>query len=279
MKILAGIILYNPDIPRLLQNIKEIKEQVDQLICIDNGSTNLTSVRTCLSKEIEIVELKENLGIAAALNRILEYAAREQFDWFLTLDQDSVCMPKLVDHYRLYTETPKAGILSCVIQDRNFNSEEKSIETLQEIAECITSASLCNTVAVTTVGGFDEAMFIDSVDFDICRKLKRNGYKIYKIPFTGILHEVGHGKNVRLLWKKRVVYNHSVIRNYYMSRNHIYLAKKYFDEISIYKTLLKELEAELLILLYESEKLKKLHARHIGIRDGFKNKMGKCTWL
>lgn len=279
MKVLAGIVLYNPDETRLLQNINAIRSQVDQVICIDNGSVNMATIKECLSDDIEIVQLHENLGIGTALNKIMEYAVRNKFDWFLTLDQDSVCMPELVEHYKGFITAPKAGILSCIIQDRNFTSEAAPLENIREIEECITSASLCNTAALNAVGGFDDAMFIDSVDFDVCRRLRKNDFKIYRIPFTGILHEVGHGKNVRLLWKKCVVYNHSPIRNYYMARNHIYMVKKYSGDISMLKTLLKELETELLILLYEDNKTKKLRARHEGLSDGFHNRMGKCTWL
>ncbi|MDC2274628.1 hypothetical protein [Bacteroides thetaiotaomicron] len=36
MKIVAGIILYNPDIDRLMDNISAISPQVESIIIIDN---------------------------------------------------------------------------------------------------------------------------------------------------------------------------------------------------------------------------------------------------
>ena len=41
MKIVAGIILYNPDIDRLMDNISAISPQVESIIIIDNNSINI----------------------------------------------------------------------------------------------------------------------------------------------------------------------------------------------------------------------------------------------
>jgi len=278
MRVLAGIVTYNPEMDRLQQNIGAIVSQVDFIVCVDNGSTNIEDIRKIVTSKIKLIELRENLGIAAALNQILLFAKSNNYDWFITLDQDSVCMQGLIENYLHYKNIVNTGILACSIQDRNFEIATNKIEEIEEIEECITSASFCNTAALSEIGGFDEKMFIDSVDFDVCLNLRKHGYKIYKTGFVGILHEVGHGKNVKLLWKQRVVYNHSALRNYYMARNHIYMAKKYSKDISMIKTILKELESELLIFLYESEKLKKIRARHKGVLDGCINRMGACRW-
>ena len=47
-----------------------------------------------------------------------------------------------------------------------------------------------------------------------------------------------------LLWKKDIVYNHPAMRQYYMARNQIYVARKYPEEFSMYKQLKKELKKE-----------------------------------
>ena len=43
MKYIAGIVLYNPDLGRLKENIESICKQVDKVILIDNGSDNIRS--------------------------------------------------------------------------------------------------------------------------------------------------------------------------------------------------------------------------------------------
>ncbi len=281
MKILAGIVLFNPDIERLKQNAAAILPQVDCLLAVDNGSTNLEEIEKALPDSVRYLENGRNMGIAAALNSILHFAEENNYDWFITLDQDSVCEAGLIENYKQHIALPSAAVLSCTIVDRNIKamSNRTAEQQTVEIKECITSASFCNTKALTAVGGFDEEMFIDSVDFDLCLNLRKHGFKIYKTPYVGLLHEVGHGRNVKLFWQKRVVYNHSPLRNYYMARNHVYMAKKYPQDISMLRTRLKEWEREILILLYETDKVKKLKARREGFKDGQKQRMGECTWL
>jgi rhamnosyltransferase len=45
MKTLAAIVLFNPEIERLNQNIEAIFNQVDDVVLIDNGSSNLNEVK------------------------------------------------------------------------------------------------------------------------------------------------------------------------------------------------------------------------------------------
>ena len=72
MKICAGIVLFNPEIERLNENIEHIRKQVPMLILVDNGSSNLEDVKSliCDVPNIILLENGKNLGIAQALNRI-----------------------------------------------------------------------------------------------------------------------------------------------------------------------------------------------------------------
>ena len=49
--IFAGIVLFNPEINRLKENITHILGQVNQLILVDNGSNNKEEIRS----EIQIL--------------------------------------------------------------------------------------------------------------------------------------------------------------------------------------------------------------------------------
>ena len=56
MKILAGIVLFNPDIERLKQNAAAILPQVDCLLAVDNGSTNLEEIEKALPDSVRYLE-------------------------------------------------------------------------------------------------------------------------------------------------------------------------------------------------------------------------------
>lgn len=274
MRVLAGIVLFNPDIDRLKENIDAIYCQVDSVVLVNNGSINFDKVQVFAEgyEGIRYIDNKKNLGIATALKRMMDFAIQEQYDWVLTLDQDSVCQPGLIEKYLHYVGIEKVGILTCNIVDRNFSVDSgfKENQEYREIKQCITSASLVSVAAYRQTDGFDEKMFIDSVDFDICINMRKHGFKIIKVNFNGILHEVGHGENVKLFFKDYISYNHSPIRQYYMARNQRYLVKKYPDQFSRSKEWIRELRIELIIVLYEKNKIKKIRSRWKGIRDANK---------
>ena len=87
----AVVILFNPG-RSLVDRLMAISEQVDQIILVDNGSNpgTLAVLRQAIEKRrITLIENFENVGVAAALNQGIRKAQDEEFEWVLTLDQDS----------------------------------------------------------------------------------------------------------------------------------------------------------------------------------------------
>ena len=180
MMIIAGIVLYNPDISRLKENISAIRPQVDKVVLIENGSSDLTYLDS-FSHDLELIVNNENMGIAYALNQVLQYSQEQGAEWALTLDQDSVVPYNLIETYSRLSSLSNVGMISCKIVDRNCGetSELKSKTSgYEEVPMCITSASMLKVSAWKEVGGFANEFFIDSVDFDMCFSLKENGYRI-----------------------------------------------------------------------------------------------------
>ncbi len=278
MKILAGIVLYNPDKKRLLENIEKVISQVDKIICINNNSNNTDEIESELKNaypEIEIIHNNENKGIAYALNQILNYAYQHQYEWFLTLDQDSVVKEKLINTYQKYVNEPKVAMFTCKIVDRNFESKKEEPFEIKDIEKCITSGTLNNTKILKKVGGYDNRMFIDSVDFDICTTLKENDYRIIRINYEGLLHEVGHASIRRFLWKKVEIYNHLPFRTYYIIRNGIYYTKKHRNSINVRYSYFCIIKRCIYILLYQKQRGENLKAIIKGIKDGIKMEIEK----
>lgn len=286
MKILAGIVLYNPDIERLRENVGAIISQVDKLILYDNHSSNIEIVRSSFfgNEKMELICNENNDGISVALARIMEYAEKRGFDWVLTLDQDSVCREGLIEKYVDVLQNPekwdvncdphRIGILTCNIIDRNYeiDNDIKPDEKTKIIERCITAGSFMNTSNYSKSEGFDESLFIDGVDFDICYNLRKHGFFIVQVNYDGVLQEIGSGKIVQLLWKKYPYNNHSPLRNYYMARNDLIIYKKYPQYIGIKKTILREIKSQLIICLFGTNKLQLLSKRWKGIIEGIRYK-------
>lgn len=273
VSILCGIVSYNPDLKRLEENIDAIFPQVDEILIIDNGSHNVNQLSDFLNKynkRILLRKFKRNRGIAAALNYIMEFAISNKYDWALTLDQDSICCKDLIARYIKYTDNVSIGILTCNIIDRNFSENHISDSSAEEIPMCITSASLMRTYVYEKISGYEDRMFIDWVDFDICLQVRKVGYKVVRLNYDGVLHEVGKGKNVNFLGKSYISYNHPVFRQYYMARNHFYLVKKHPEYISLKNEIKKEIRFWMIIMLFEKNRCDKLKARMRGIKDAIK---------
>ena len=272
----AGIVTFNPNLKRLKENIDSIYFQVSKMVIVDNGSNNIDQILEMVKvyKNISVVKNDENKGIARALNQIVEYANENGLSWILTLDQDSVCDENIIENYIKYKNYPNVAMITGKKRDRNFGYESSDMFTEDYVLIdcCITSGCLTNVDACIKVGGFDEQMFIDYVDFDMCFTLKENGYELLKVNYTGILHELGNSKKKKILGREVLITNHSAIRRYYFSRNVIYFARKHKKYINRWVYYSKIITRLAIVILYEKDKYKKTKAGLKGIVDGLKMK-------
>lgn len=273
MKIAAGIVLYNPEIARLDKNIESIKTQVNEIILFNNGSKNTKQILKYLkNKNVNyiLVNSDSNLGIAHALNRLCKEAMKKNYKWLLTLDQDTVVSPNLVHKYSQYVNLPNVGQLSCTYKDRNSSELKYKIDTdVKEVKECITSGTLLSLGALEKVGGFDENMFIDYVDFDLCYALRKINYKTYQISYIGMLHEIGHITPVNFFCKRIDIFNQTTFRHYYRCRNYFLFSKRY-NLCKVHTMIYMQFKEWVKVLLYENNKFAKTKAMFKGMYDGLR---------
>ena len=195
-KIMAGIVLYNAEIERLLMEINSVLPQVDQVCLCDNGSTNIALIekRIGISDEIVLLKNEENLGIGTASNQICAYADQSGFEWVLMLDHDTVCPPNLIDTYKQFAEDTSLGIMCPNVVDKELvHNKYKSTGTkkTEYIERCIQSATFVRISAWKKCRGFNEWMFIDFVDFDFCKRMELNGFKILRCNDVTVDHQLG----------------------------------------------------------------------------------------
>ena len=284
MKICAGIVLYNPDTERLILNTEAIKNQVDRLIFIDNASKNIDEIQNRLNDERFIWILNDsNTGIATALNQLIDHAEKNDYEWILTLDQDSICETDLIKKMHdvltgdLYDDIGNTAMISPRIIDRGIpedeSSSKKPIPDIEEIRFCITSGSLTNIKAIKETGGFNDWLFIYDVDREICIRLLRNGYKILRINNADLYHEHGEKTVYKKIFRKKIIYhNYSPLSVYYMTRNLIYMLRKYGSEYSPHPKLrrIRLFFAFCVKFIFERDRMPRLKAFTKGIREGFK---------
>lgn len=276
--IAAGIVMCNPDLNRLTNNIDAIINQVDLLILVDNGSKNISEIKeltATYSKDILLVESENNKGIAWALNRILENALNRGINWVITLDHDSVAPANIIKDYCSFLDSTNIketsiGILCPTIIDNNTGVLEGGYEDARPVKRCITSGAFTSCACWKAIGGFDEKMFIDGVDFDYCDRLWLSDFKVIRVGSIKLSHELGHMTTHRFLFKTVKVQNHGPKRKYYIVRNRFYLARKRHTPFSVLYAFCFTIKFSATIILFEKDKGKKMKAVLSGVRDGLK---------
>ncbi|KRL90893.1 glycosyltransferase [Lactobacillus kalixensis] len=273
MKVTAGIVLFNPDINRLKENVSAIESQVDEIIFFDNGSKNISEIKIMvagINSESVLLTSSKNIGIAQALNEIARYAIKNKYKWLLTLDQDSVVYPNLIAQYKKKLNLPHLGQISCKRVDRNIKDDNITFNdcSVKEVKYCITSGTLINLEALKKINGFDGKLFIDWVDNEVCCALRKAGYKTYELNYKGLLQEMGKATFSVFLRKKIYTPNYPAIRYFYNARNSIYTARKYPTEENVCIKVLQQCKVQIHIIIFEKNKLKKFCSIARGIRAG-----------
>ncbi len=240
MKIAAVVILYHPSIDTL-SNIQTYYDYVDKIFVFDNTEAISVILEHLLNlPKVMLIHNGENQGIAKRLNAACEMAIKEEFNWLLTLDQDTRFIGNaIIDYFNCFKNYLRkeevAMFGTCFSRWKQVSHNNCSIKQAEKL---ITSGSLLNLSLVKTIGQFDEQLFIDAVDYDYCFRAQMAGYHLIQFSNIYILHTVGSEvhrssfKTLFLIKKKKEV--HSPLRCYYMYRNMLYLTRKYKEQEKAY---------------------------------------------
>ena len=283
------IITYNPD-ERLFELINNISNQVNKIIIVDNNSStpNLNDLITSKKDDnIIVLQNKENLGIAKALNQGILWANTMKFKWVLTFDQDSNPFNNIIDLftivYNLYPLKSKIGAIGVNYPEKTTGGffKYKDTKLYKEKDYLITSGCFLSVRSFTEIGGFREDFFIDNVDLEYSLRLKKNRMVSLITKEFGMNHRVGTPKRKEILGLNFSSSNHNETRRYYMARNNILLTREYFLRFPyfILKTNFFFVVSLFQILLVDDNMKAKIKATIRGIKDGiiYSSKFKKLT--
>lgn len=283
-KIIAGIVTYNPDLDILEENMRRLSEQCGRIVIADNASQNISGILE-LTQNINgawVFQNAENGGIAKALNQLVKIACEDNFDWILTMDQDSFILPGLIERYVRFEARSDVGMITCNVMERNAYGSDVIVEddSYEFVDKCITSGCYTNTKAVKSLGGFDEGYFIDYVDFDMCIRMIQNGYQVLKLNYNGILHSTGNLKPLTILGRPFKtgagpvnIYHESPERVYWFFRNTVFFWRKYKAEGISYTNPIHILWRAILIILFEKPKGRKIKMIVKGVIAGSRKEL------
>ena len=234
MHIIAALVVtYNPDLQQVYKTVYSITKQVSYCIVIDNGNTifNFQGI-----ENIIIVNLGKNYGIAYAQNRGIELAQQHNADFIVLSDQDTIYPENYIERNIAAYQELKGHKLTALtpvffnsrkktkspIMDKKFSSTTDFSRTYIKTAQAIASGTFIVAASLRDIGGMNEKLFIDYVDFEWCWKAAALGYEIYTISDLIINHDLGD--DAKIVFGRQVTVRND-IRYYYMIRNGCYLAR------------------------------------------------------
>jgi rhamnosyltransferase len=288
---IVGIIVsYHPEIFQLVSNCKEIQNQVDKLILVENGSDKATQAQICKYLEGDnIIILLEsiNSGLAKAQNIGIRKGMELGGDYFLLLDDDSKLSEGSVEELRNeFEKNPLLGIAACHILHADSNKEQKywvlsnqiykrvrftgSIRKLEKVNTVISSGSLIKREVIEKCGLMQAEFFIDYIDIEYCLRVRANGYTITVLKNAELIHRLGNTKSIQI--SKWIFHptNHIPERRYYMIRNRIWTWKLFLFQFPGWFLIdLGNFFADnLRVFLFEKNRMNNFKFFILGLKDG-----------
>ena len=245
-KVSSITVAFDPNAERLVEQVRALQGEVDQIIVVDNGSRSpVKDIPGLAGVDVTLITLAANAGVARGFNVGIAAARERGAGFVLLLDDDSVPSPgmvaKLVEACRAQARPGAPGVAAVGprVQDSRDPQDYPFIQlgwthnrhvrcgaTPDEVIACdflISSGSLVPMESFATVGEFDEGLFIDSVDLEWCCRARDRGLMLYGVCATHLDHRLGD--------RRHAVFNmelvvHSPERVYYMTRNRFLLYRR-----------------------------------------------------
>jgi rhamnosyltransferase len=304
MRVLGHIHTFNSEdvIGPCLEALLHQTYPLEEILIVDNGSTDGTLAGP-LPERVTVVQHDANVGPGGAVNTGFRYAQSKQFDWIWVFDADTTphrdALERLLQLYdRLLAEgAPHIGVLSSRVATpispmiycslTPSGPRPVSVPAGQDYCDSDTalwSGSLFNLRAVTAVGyplagrlGYWEQLGFDMGDIEFCYRLRRAGYRVLVHQHSVIDHTLGSPRQVSILGRTFSTSNHAPYRRHLIYRNLVYFWMHIYRDrrtVPMLLFLARRLTiASATIVLFESGRLRKLHAALRGAWDGLRRNM------
>jgi len=236
----AVITAFRPD-SELLTAIDAVQHQLAGVVVVDDGSgQGFEAVLDAIAaRDVTVVRLAENSGIAAALNAGLEYALAQGCDAAVTFDQDSMVEPGFIGALeQAHKAARERGHHPGPVVPEYFAGVSQvhsrgSDDTLFA-RHSIQSGMLIDRTVLLAVGLLREDLFIDLVDTEFELRCHARGFASIAAPGLTLAHSLGRryerrafGRRVSLPGIPPVVTLSTPFRYYYRVRNRIVINREF----------------------------------------------------
>lgn len=281
MKIVALVTVYYPN-DAVAVNVDKINKQVSKVIILDN-TPFVNNSEKFNGPNITYISNSSNLGLSKAFNIGLKSQEFTSDDYIIFFDQDSLVpsghVETLLRDFVLVSRKYKIGCIGPLFYDNNSKvqiSNNDSIElsaNIFSVKTIITSSLLIKYSVLEDVGFWNESIFLDYADWDLCWKIIENGYRVCLSSNTVLSHNLGDSSDgISISWLPR--YNE--VRGYYKIRDALKMIRYSYVPLKYKIKFIYLFSFEPLIyLILFPNRLKRLINVFKGLRDGFLRREGE----
>tara|TARA_B100000886_G_C20381992_1_gene474319 strand:+ start:386 stop:1222 length:837 start_codon:yes stop_codon:yes gene_type:complete len=248
-----------------IQSFLNISKIFNYSYCFLNSKIT-NSQKEAIKKNSYILGNCKNLGLSKAYNFQFKEVLKYPVDYVFIIDQDSRFEKEKLNSLfkkvnNLRNVQNNIGIYSlCPIIDTKKPKSKKNIEFSKKDF-VINSGSLVNIKAWSDIGGYDEKLFIDAIDYDFCKRLKLKGWDILQSNNIYFEHSLGNRK--KILWGLFNYSSYKEFRHSTIMQSRLYLYKKFkAKKLSInfftnqFILICKIIKQYLIVIFFEQEKSK-----------------------
>lgn len=274
-----------------LDSLEKLDYQSFELILVDNGSTDLKTLKE-RHPHLIFVENEENLGFAEGNNRGIAQAMERGADWIVMLNNDTIVAPNFLQQLAIAAkEHPKAGVLGAKIffhddpatlwyagggvdqrlwrcyhtgcGDHDIGDKYRQIVPIEYACGCALAIS---KEALCEVGGMSPEYFLIWEEIDWCYRLRGADFECLFVPGAHVWHKVSQsfaGGNRSPMW------------HYFYMRGRLLFIKRHAHLRQRLLFYVRIFIPELLQLLTQSaKKCSRSRAALLGIYDFFRGNLG-----
>ncbi len=211
-----GFVVYHPT-DEFYKRLDLIRGEGFKLYVFDN-SPEETSLNGAIYKspEINYITAGKNLGLGVGLSVINATAYYEGYKSLVFFDQDTGLTSDTLNFVHGLVVGKKHHVLNdyAVIAFSSNEKESKEKYEIQDASLVISSGSLFSLSLLKKMDWHNENYFVDGVDYEVCLRARRKGFKVgvcYNTPGFDHVNEQPD-KIVKLLGRSLLVRRYSISR-------------------------------------------------------------------
>ena len=277
--IYALVTLYNPS-EVVVKNAIKLSQHTDFVYLIDNSEYDNSSMFQL--EKAKYFPNNCNLGLAAAFNKILKNESFTDDDYIIFFDQDSCItdslIKSLIQDFCTAKQYVNIGCIGPAYYETNSqktitpNTKKYITDNIYSVSTIITSSMLTTYKNIKDIDFWNEKVFLDLSDFDVCWRFNAAGYKVCLSCNTQLTHTLGN-KVIKLLFL--TLRPGIPVREYYQIRDSIKLSsEKYVPFKYRIRFLIMWFIMPLIYVIVAPEKIKRIKMIGQAFIDGIKGKNG-----